>query len=85
MSEQCSWCGAPVNSPAYVASISTGWYSTSGWREAASSISSFSIPSYTGETVHFGPPYTRAPIRSAVWNAYSATARQVERVSFSVR
>ena len=57
----------------------------SGWRAAAASISSLSIPSYTGETVHFGPPYTRAPIVAAVRNAYSATARQVERVIRSVR
>jgi len=36
-------------------------------------------------TVHFGPPYTRASMAEAVRNAYSDTARQVERVIFSVR
>ena len=43
------------------------------------------MPSYTGETVHFGPPYTLPCSVAAVRNAYSATARQVERVIFSVR
>jgi hypothetical protein len=31
-----------------------------------------------------GPPYTFPPILRAVRKAYSATARQVERVTFSV-
>ena len=38
-----------------------------------------------GETVHFGPPYTRPSIRCAVRKAYSATARHVPRVMRSVR
>ena len=63
----------------------TGWYSTSAWRSAAASSSSLSIPSYTGDTVHFGPPYTRPPISRAVRKAYSATARHVAREIFSVR
>ncbi len=29
---------------------------TTGWRSAAASISSLSMPLSTGETVHFGPP-----------------------------
>ena len=39
--------GAPLDemSSANVASISCGSYGTSGWRAAAASISSFSIPS----------------------------------------
>ena len=36
-------------------------------------------------TVHFGPPYTRDPVRSAARNAYSATARHVDLVTLSVR
>jgi isocitrate/isopropylmalate dehydrogenase len=52
---------------------------------AAASSSSLSMPSYTGETVHFGPPYTAAPIRSAVRKANSATARHVERCTRSTR
>src|SRR3712207_3376534 len=57
---------APPTSPAYVASIRTGWYGTSGWRSDAASSSSLSIPSYVGLTVHFGPPYTRPWILLAV-------------------
>ncbi len=34
-----------VMSPAYAASMSIGRYETSGWRLAAASISSFSMPS----------------------------------------
>ncbi len=43
------------------------------------------MPSYTGLTVHFGPPYTRPWIREAVRNAYSDTARQTFREIRSVR
>jgi hypothetical protein len=44
-----------------------------------------SIPSYTGETVHFGPPYTRAWIFRAVLKLCSATARHTSREMRSVR
>ena len=55
--------GSPADeiSSANVASISCGSYGTSGCRSAAASISSFSIPSYVGLTVYFGPPNTFAP------------------------
>ena len=49
-----------VSRSANVASISCGSYGTSGCRSAAASISSFSIPSYVGDTVYFGPPNTFA-------------------------
>ena len=79
--------GSPVEatSSANVASISCGSYGTVGCRSAAASISSFSIPSYVGETVYFGPPNTLAPVRSASRNANSATARQTLRSIRSVR
>ena len=70
---------------ANVASISCGSYGTSGWRSAAASISSFSMPSYVGLTVYFGPPKTFAPVRSACRNANSATAWQMRRSIRSVR
>ena len=79
--------GEPLDeiSRANVASISCGSYTTSGCRAAAASISSFSIPSYIGLTVYFGPPKTFAPIRSAWRKANSATARQIPRSMRSVR
>ena len=43
------------------------------------------MPSYTGLTVHLGPPYTRPWMRSAVRKLYSATARQTLRLMRSVR
>ena len=43
------------------------------------------MPSYTGLTVHFGPPYTRAWIFRAVRKLCSATARHTSREIRSVR
>src|SRR5438034_408924 len=68
-----------------VAAISCGSYRTSGCLAAAASISSLSIPSYTGLTVYFGPPKTLAPLRSAWRNANSETAWQMRRSIRSVR
>ena len=65
--------------------MSCGSYSTSGWRAAAASISSLSIPSYTGETVYLGPPNTRARLRPAWTKANSATSRQMALEILSVR
>ena len=43
------------------------------------------MPSYTVETVHFGPPYTQPSRSAAARNEYSATERQTERSMRSVR
>jgi hypothetical protein len=43
------------------------------------------MPSYTGLTVHFGPPYTRPWIFRAVRKLCSATARHTEREIRSTR
>ena len=43
------------------------------------------MPSYTGLTVHLGPPKTVARMRRACWNENSATARQVRREIRSTR
>jgi hypothetical protein len=79
--------GSPLEATrsAKVASISCGSYCTSACLVAAASISSFSIPSYTGLTVYFGPPKTLAPVSSARRNANSATAWQMLRSMRSVR